>query len=131
MNSTCGSIPNISLQTSCNDCNYTSATLDIPIRAETRTLTMRHDHCADTPNTTMQVFESTKLSTKSRDFAKNDCATGKGSTVTYTATRTATAYSMVSQADADTKAQQIADSIATADANANGQTYANSIGTCA
>jgi len=59
---------------------------------------------------------------KSGTFTKNNCATGgTGSTVTYTVA--ASAYtSTISQADADSKAQN--------DVNTNGQTYANNNGTC-
>jgi Family of unknown function (DUF5977) len=130
VNSTCNAIPNITKQTSCDGCNYTAVTLDLPVRSEVRTLTMRHDHCTDPITPAMTLFEATKLSTKSATFTKNDCVTGTGSTVTHSSTKTATAYSTVSQLDADTKAQSVADSMAQSDANSNGQTYANAIGSC-
>jgi YD repeat-containing protein len=59
---------------------------------------------------------------KSGSFTRNNCTTGEtGSTVTYTVV--AGAYnSTISQADADSKAQN--------DVNTNGQSYANTHGTC-
>lgn len=59
---------------------------------------------------------------KSGSFTKDDCSTGEqGGTVTYTVP--AGAYvSMVSQADADQRAQN--------DVNTNGQQYANQTGSC-
>lgn len=70
-------------------------------------------------DTRPEVYTNTA---KSRTFTKNSCAAGGvGSSVTYTVA--AGAYtSIVSQADADAKAQN--------DVNTNGQAYANSNGTC-
>ncbi|PSL46715.1 PA14 domain-containing protein [Chitinophaga niastensis] len=58
---------------------------------------------------------------KSQPFTKNNCAGGIGSTITYTVPA-AKYSSIISQADADNKAQT--------DINSNGQAYANANGTC-
>lgn len=79
-----------------------------------------------------QIYNSTKTSSKSGVYTKNNCAVGcTGTSVTYTSpvlsqTRTST----TSQADADTKAQTAADSAANTDVASNGQNYANANGSC-
>ncbi|MNT18725.1 hypothetical protein D3C72_1539420 [compost metagenome] len=58
---------------------------------------------------------------KSQTFTRNNCSNAVGSTVTY-AVPAEKHSSTISQADADSKAQN--------DITANGQAYANTIGTC-
>lgn len=128
---TCNDTPVIAKQTACDYCDFQSETLDLPIRAETRTITMRHDHCpVECPPAPVR-FESRRTSTKSGQFTRNNCPTGKTSlAVTYYATQTILTSSAISQADADAQAQSQADAAATADVAANGQGYANAVGQC-
>lgn len=78
-----------------------------------------YTYSGQTENCVVQTFYNVA---KSGTFTRNNCSAGYiGSTVTYTVPA-GTYTSLISQADADAKAQ--------ADVNANGQNYANSTGTC-
>lgn len=79
------------------------------------------------------TWSSSRSATCGGGYTKNNCASncyGNG-TVYYTSpTYTRSANSTVSQADADTQAQNSANAAACADRDANGQTYANNNGSC-
>jgi Family of unknown function (DUF5977) len=128
---TCGDIALVEKQTACDGCEFVDVALNLAIRAETRTITMRHDHCPIECPASPVKFESRRTATRSGQFTKNDCPAGKvGNVVTYYKTSTVLTSSAISQADADTQAQAQADAAASADITANGQAYANAVGSC-
>lgn len=129
---TCGVDSKLEKQTSCtNVCEYSLTPLDLPIKAETRNITLGHDECDDDCPSASKVYTCTKTSTKTQSFTKNNCPSyAVGSLVAYTATATATATSSVSDADACAKATALADNKALADIAAHGQDNANGVGTC-
>lgn len=74
-----------------------------------------YEYQGQTDNTSDVIY----FSTKTGDYTRNNCSAGSsGSTVTYSAG----ANSVISQADADAKAQAMV--------TANGQNYANTYGIC-
>ena len=77
------------------------------------------------------TYTSTKSSTKSGSFTKNDCLPNEiGSVVLVTQTASYTFTSNISQLDADLSAQNIADLTAQQMVDDNGQVYANNNGFC-
>lgn len=88
----------------------------------TRVVTYNHGPCA---------YSSTKTQTASGTFTRNNCNPNcDGQTSLYSQTRTETRTSFVSQADADTLANNAAYAAALDAVNAGGQAYANANGAC-
>jgi hypothetical protein len=130
---TCNDLPVVKKIDSCDQCDYTSSTLDLPIKTEERTIVMQLDTCAVQcpPVVTPTIYECAKTVTLTQNFTRNNCApTDISGSIDYTATATVTAYSTLSDADACTKATVLATQAAQKDINTNGQGYANTNASC-
>lgn len=130
---TCNDLPVIKKIDSCDQCDYTSSTLDLPIKTEERTIVMQLDTCTVQcpPVVTPTIYECAKTVTLTQNFTRNNCAASDiAGSINYTATATVTAYSALSDTDACAKATVLATQAAQKDINTNGQGYANTNASC-
>lgn len=101
------------------------------VREVPRILVMGVDPCETNCPPAPQVFECTEVKTLTQSFTRNNCPIGTtAGTALFSVSQSASAFSLVSQADACLKAGLLATDQAQADLTANGQAYANANALC-